>query len=1004
MTDSEEGSPERQARHRRKRQRKNNLADVRSFVDEEASASGSEGEEGDDREPDEWAQKDVDFIAEEEPEDDTDDAMQNAALDYERELAEAGLLSPERGPKRGVAGAGREEEEEEDELKQFDDFEMGGIGGIGGMGGGNNNNEMVAYGVGGENNNDPVGNLIKDLGEGVAVEDKEMVAGWLALAGNKWRQSIHHLSNSDFKRLIQSFYDFCGGSDVRQLPAAWNRMYDQVTTSDVIRVRFLHTFYDIRYLYLNLVADNRKTDVAAEAEMSVVDEGEAGGLMLSEEELGMLAAIKYRIDSFAAMSESTLRARQSFSSRFHPTVADCDAHFVVSAPDFYRIPSFERAVLFLMHLATKDDARLVVSGSYTERRVYMPFRYNGHDTHTYVPFRTIYPVCDVSDEKKVEEMSGLVDYVTYHGKDPISDRTSFNILIAANVQAQLVSYFNVVVNNGFPLFDPDRHVFSFRNGIYDTRVDRFYPYDEPIPAGLYACKFQDREFVYWPQKRGSFFRGGVPTKTDAGIPAGEFDDDWFDIPTPHFDRIFRTQWCNNQDCTVVTPDPECVMRFNWAFMAHSFLYEVNELDRWARTYTVIGGTASGKSIIMNTLSKLYPAGMIRTTSDKHEERFGLAALYGGYVWCARDIGENCTFGIGDFLSITTGEATQLCVKNKMAVDVIWKSPGMMFGNALFKLKANEYQRVAPFLRRIIYSVFRNPVPNRDDSLETSIEQELPLILLKMCRGYLGLVKYMNSNGINDLERVWPRYYSDNIGALRTQQDSLEMFLASGCFRFIPTMDRECRSNFLVPWRDFKSRYMAFCETNPEFVKVKISHSELPDCMRDRGVSFLRVDSIRNFYPQPPNADEIIDGYRRGRRRPGVVSSQKSTHLAVVGIIEVAGGGGDEDDAACGFSDPVMVQAVPQPEPAPEEEPDLEEEELKKPDGTERFEAVKEEIENGWEAIPALNGRKLVLTDKAMSRLSKEIAHLQAHMNLSQTQKKYLAAQAKMITEQFLRRL
>jgi hypothetical protein len=112
----------------------------------------------------------------------------------------------------------------------------------------------------------------------------------------------------------------------------------------------------------------------------------------------------------------------------------------------------------------------------------------------------------------------------------------------------------------FPDLVMNRHVFSFRNGVYNckhevvlsdakgTFGDRFYPFADAsvkVPSDLVACNFFDADF-------------------------DDFKDvqDWYDIPTPHLQSILDYQRF-----------PSEVSRWMYVFLGR-LLFNVGELDGW----------------------------------------------------------------------------------------------------------------------------------------------------------------------------------------------------------------------------------------------------------------------------------------------------------------------------------------------------------------------------------------------------------------------------------------
>ena len=101
----------------------------------------------------------------------------------------------------------------------------------------------------------------------------------------------------------------------------------------------------------------------------------------------------------------------------------------------------------------------------------------------------------------------------------------------------------------FPVLVKNRNVFSFANGVYETKSDRFMPYaDGGIPAEFIACKYFDLEF---------------PADARSSVK-----EDWYSIPTPHLQSILDFQAFEPDVC-------------KWMYiMIGRLMYDLNDMDKW----------------------------------------------------------------------------------------------------------------------------------------------------------------------------------------------------------------------------------------------------------------------------------------------------------------------------------------------------------------------------------------------------------------------------------------
>jgi hypothetical protein len=204
-----------------------------------------------------------------------------------------------------------------------------------------------------------------------------------------------------------------------------------------------------------------------------------------------------------------------------------------------------------------------------------------------------------------------------------------------NLHKQVIEYLSNCINSYLPLYEADRHKLAFRNGVYSTLEDKFWLWSE-VPPGSIACNFIDQQFDYFPDKTnfGQFWPNGEESDHDQDW-WGEVEQDWFNIPTPYFDKLFRTQWRKYEPgvpAECVVENPETVMRFNWAFLGRTWLYWLNELDNWQKQYVIIGAGGTGKSAILNILKRIFKPEDVAVAASSMETTFGLAGMHDAFVW------------------------------------------------------------------------------------------------------------------------------------------------------------------------------------------------------------------------------------------------------------------------------------------------------------------------------------------------------------------------------------
>lgn len=330
-----------------------------------------------------------------------------------------------------------------------------------------------------------------------------------------------------------------------------------------------------------------------------------------------------------------------------------------------------------------------------------------------------------------------------------------------------VEYLSQSKDPEFPDLVKDRHVFSFKNGVYITKhwdgskyADVFWPYanERKLPQHIVACKYFDLLFQ-------------------------NYDDvsDWYDIPTPNLQSIMTYQeW------------PESVCRWMYIFIGR-LLYEVGEMDCWQVIPFLKGTAGSGKSTIaLKVCGNLFDKSDIGILSNNIERKFGIYAFCDKYLFVAPEIKGDLQMEQAEFQSIVSGEDIQVNVKFQKARSVEWTVPGILAGNEL----PNWGDNSGSLSRRSVIFEFVKQVRNGDMELARKLDTEMAAILKKCNRAYLDAVsKFARDNVWNHM----PEYFTQNRSEMEEATNSVEHFLNSGKVKF--GKDQFCRyEEFVAAYR------------------------------------------------------------------------------------------------------------------------------------------------------------------------------------------------------------
>lgn len=325
----------------------------------------------------------------------------------------------------------------------------------------------------------------------------------------------------------------------------------------------------------------------------------------------------------------------------------------------------------------------------------------------------------------------------------------------------------------------DRHTWSFKNGLLvgkywnveeESHRIKFYKYSSrefrELDPTLVSCKYFDLDFD----------------------PYTELDD-WWDIPTPHMQKVLDYQRFE-QD----------VSRWIYVFIGR-LCFDVNELDGWQVIPFLKGIAQSGKSTLITKVArKFYECEDVATLSNNIEKKFGLQSIYKGFMFISPEIKGDLSLEQAEFQSLVSGEDVSVARKNETALSFQWKTPGILGGNEIPNWKDNS----GSILRRLATLNFgRQIAPDvADPNLEYKLEKEMPAIICKCLRAYL---EYSQRYAGKDIWNVLPKYFKNIQNQVATVTNPLQHFLCSEKFKYDP--------NLFVPQKVFVAFFNQHCREN-----------------------------------------------------------------------------------------------------------------------------------------------------------------------------------------------
>jgi len=332
-----------------------------------------------------------------------------------------------------------------------------------------------------------------------------------------------------------------------------------------------------------------------------------------------------------------------------------------------------------------------------------------------------------------------------------------------------IKYLSVCREMDFPDIKKNRHVWSFRNGLFvgkewdiktGKHISRFYPYDSSefscLDPTVVSSKFFDKQFNSY-----------------------DHIEKWEDIPTPQFQAILNYQELPKDVC-------------DWLYvMGGKLCYDVGDIDQWQIIPFLKGIAGSGKStIITNVFRMFYENEDVKTLSNNIERKFGLSSIVDGHMFIAPEVKGDLCLEQAEFQSLVSGEDVSIARKYEKAMSIKWNVPGILGGNEVPNWKDNS----GSVLRRILPWNFGIVVQDKDKdpNMAQKLDKEIATILLKCVRGYL---EYSQKYSDQDIWSVVPAYFKSVQNQVAMVTNSLRNFLS--CEKVLFGKDLYCPQKIFV---------------------------------------------------------------------------------------------------------------------------------------------------------------------------------------------------------------
>lgn len=366
------------------------------------------------------------------------------------------------------------------------------------------------------------------------------------------------------------------------------------------------------------------------------------------------------------------------------------------------------------------------------------------------------------------------------------------------------------VDKQFQQLNKDRHLFSFKNGIYNAFNDEFIKYGskkyKAMSPEIVSAKYFDQEY--------------------------EDIEDWREIDCPYFDSIFKHQNIDDE-----------VLEWVYVFTGR-LIYELDEMDGWQVIFFIQGQAGTGKSTYANNICKqFYTEEDVGIMSNNIQKMFGLSDLVDKLLYVAPEIKRDFNIEQGEFQSIISGDKVTINIKFKNSRFENWSIPGVMAGNEC----PDFIDNAGSIQRRLVTLRFMNKVKDGDLLLGQKLKTEMSYIIQKCNKAYR---EYALQYGRKNIWTVLPPYFGNTQQELAKATNPLIHFLLSenivlGADKFIPekifvaAFNEHCRENNYNKHRFNPDFYMGpFAQHN---IKVQYKETKVYEGAKKTGTYFLGVD-------------------------------------------------------------------------------------------------------------------------------------------------------------------
>ena len=460
---------------------------------------------------------------------------------------------------------------------------------------------------------------------------------------------------------------------------------------------------------------------------------------------------------------------------------------------------FQNLLLFL--LQELDEAEYAKYGDSLYKKIKSK---NGYDTYAWEPYMKIKQYI----HEKCRRNSGNFDQWK-------------NLTASSSNLKQAIEYLVECPDDELLKLTKDRHIFSFKNGVYLTKIRDDKNNKWRTEFVTYGTK---SEYLNSKTVSSKYFSYDFHDFPDID------EESWFEIMKhcPNFKRILDYQEFSEE-----------VQRWICIFMGKCG-YDIGELENWQIIMYLLGAGNAGKSTILTKiLQKWYEEDDVGMIPNNIEKQYGLKPHINKFLVLAPEMQGDCKLEQTDWQLMCEGGKNSFAQKYKDAESEYWKVPMAMAGNQLIKYK-NMGGQVS---RRTAVVNFRKKVIDVDQNLDKKLEKEIPIIMKLCISGYQWAVNKFGDKGI---WKILPIYFHENKNEMDQTTNILEHFIKSE--KVIIQKDK------FIPEKVFKQAFNEHCREN-NLTKEQWSFDFYTTTFSNNDI-IIKKNTRRKY---PPKTGEYISG-------------------------------------------------------------------------------------------------------------------------------------------------